>query len=58
MQQRLMYTRRWASLLLWLSVAITPVSLVAVAFNESEFHELGEWYICTRRMRQPHDPSS
>ena len=32
-----MYTRRWASLLLWLSVTIVPVSQVAVASNEKAF---------------------
>ena len=32
-----MYTRRWASLLLWLSVAIVPVSQVAVAFSGKAF---------------------
>ena len=37
MQQRLSYARSWAFLLLWLSGTITPVSLVAVAFNEKAF---------------------
>ena len=37
MQQRLTYDWRWASLLLWLSGTITPVSLVAVAFNGKAF---------------------
>ena len=37
MQQRLTYDWRWASLLLWLSGTITPVSLVAVAFNEKAY---------------------
>ena len=37
MQQRLRYTRRWASLLLWLSGTIIPVSLVAVALNGKAF---------------------
>ena len=36
-QQRLRYERRWASLLLWLSGTITPVSPVAVAFNGKAF---------------------
>ena len=31
------YARRWASLLLWLSGTITPVSPVAVAFNGKAF---------------------
>ena len=44
MQQRLRYARRWASLLLWLSGTITPVSPVAVAFNGKAFltSEIGE----------------
>ena len=37
MRQRLSYARSWAFLLLWLSGTITPVSLVAVAFNEKAF---------------------
>ena len=37
MQQRLTYDWRWASLLLWLSGTITPVSPVAVAFNGKAF---------------------
>ena len=37
MQQRLTYDWRWASLLLWLSGTITPVSLVAVDFNGKAF---------------------
>ena len=37
MQQRLRYTRRWASLLLWLSGTIKPVSPVAVALNGKAF---------------------
>ena len=37
MQQRLSYARSWAFLLLWLSGTITPVSLVAVAFNGKAF---------------------
>ena len=37
MQQRLRYTQRWASLLLWLSGTIIPVSPVAVALNGKAF---------------------
>ena len=37
MQQRLRYTRRWASLLLWLSGTIIPVSPVAVALSGKAF---------------------
>jgi hypothetical protein len=37
MQQRLIYARSWAVLLLWLSGTIIPVSLVAVAFNGKAF---------------------
>ena len=37
MQQRLIYARSWAVLLLWLSGTIIPVSLVAMAFNGKAF---------------------